>query len=137
MSDVVPAFHSPDVAAAFDAFPAPERAGLIALRALILKVAAEDPRIGAIEETLKWGQPSYHTSQTGSGTPIRLGLPKSSGYALFTHCQTRVIPEFRALFEAEFEFDGNRAVLFDATQRNLPVSVSGLIRSALTYKLKG
>ena len=49
---------------------------LLELRALILKVAAETKGVGELEEALKWGQPSYLTRQTGSGSTIRIDQVK-------------------------------------------------------------
>jgi hypothetical protein len=40
------------------------------------------PGVGALHETLKWGQPAYLTPETRSGTTLRLGVPKSGGYAI-------------------------------------------------------
>ncbi|WP_227421470.1 DUF1801 domain-containing protein [Pacificispira spongiicola] len=131
MTDPARPFQSPDVEAAFDAFPEPARGTLLALRALIFEVAAETPGVGAIEETLKWGQPAYLTPETKSGTTIRLGMPKTGGAALYTHCQTTVMSDFRALFPGEFTFDGNRAVLFDTSADIEKLRM--LIRHALTY----
>lgn len=123
------------MAAAFAAFPDAERAGLMRLRALILAIAEETDGVGPLTETLKWGQPSYLTTKTQAGTTIRLGCPKTGGYALYVHCQTTLIADFRALFPDALVYEGNRAVLFDV-DGELPVaSLSLLIRRALTYHL--
>ena len=131
MTDPAPPVQSPEVEAAFDAFPEPARSTLLELRNLIFEVAAETTGVGPIEETLKWGQPAYLTPETKSGTTIRLGLPKTGGAALYTHCQTTVMSDFRALFPGEFTFDGNRAVLFDTAADAEKLRL--LIRHALTY----
>ena len=131
MTDPAPPVQSPEVEAAFDAFPEPARSTLLELRNLIFEVAAETTGVGPIEETLKGGQPAYLTPETKSGTTIRLGLPKTGGAALYTHCQTTVMSDFRALFPGEFTFDGNRAVLFDAAADAR--KLRPLIRHALTY----
>ncbi|WGW04803.1 DUF1801 domain-containing protein [Tropicibacter oceani] len=121
------------VAPAFEAFPERERSALLAIRSRILSLAAEDPRIGPLHESLKWGQPSYASKV---GTPLRLGLPKSGGVAIFCHCQTRVIADHRALFGTAFRYDGNRALLIDPDSPPDPQALDALIRSALTYRLK-
>lgn len=123
----------PAVARAFDAFPQAVRADLLALRALIFEVAAETPEAGPIEETLKWGQPAYLTQKTKSGTTIRLGAPKAGGFAIYTHCQTSLIADFRALFAAEFSYEGNRAICFAAGETVDRDKIALLIRRALTY----
>ena len=131
MTDPAPPFQSSAVEAAFDAFPEPARSNLLDLRNLIFEIAAETPGVGAIKETLKWGQPAYLTPETKSGTTIRLGVPKTGGAAIYTHCQTTVMSDFRALFPGEFTFDGNRAVLFDTAADAEKLRL--LIRHALTY----
>jgi len=47
------------VAAIFDAYPPRIRSKLTALRRLILDTAQVTNGVGAIEEALRWGQPSY------------------------------------------------------------------------------
>ncbi len=130
-------FQSQDVETTFMAFPDPARTGLLQLRHLIFDVAADLPQIGRLEECLKWGQPSYLTPEKKSATTLRLGLAKSGDFAVFAHCQSQVIPAFRALHEGDFRFDGNRAVLFASENEIRPELLSGLIRHALTYHLKG
>ncbi len=129
-------FDDPAVSAAFGAFPRAEREGLLVLRTQIYRIAAETEGVGALLETLKWGQPAYLTPETKSGSTIRLGCPKSGGYALFVHCQTTILSDFRDLFPGAFRYDGNRAVLFDPETRPAAEPLSILIRSALTYHQK-
>lgn len=136
LADLLKTFKDPAVEAAFNAFPEPERAGLLELRELILTTAAETPEAGRIEETLKWGQPAYLTPETKSGSTIRLGLPKTGGFAIYTHCQTSLISDFQALFPDEFTYEGNRAIHFESGTP-LPLEpLRLLIKSALTYHLK-
>lgn len=130
------AFSSQRIATVFEGFPSPERAKLLALRALIFETAASLPQIGQIEETLKWGQPAYLTSQTKSGTTIRLGVQKQGGAALFIHCQTTVIPEFQHMFPDEFTFDGTRAVHIRKVDTPTLQKLKMLITRALSYHLK-
>lgn len=129
-------FADPDVKAAFDRFPDPERGGLMALREMIFETAIETPEAGTIEETLKWGQPSYLTPVTKSGSTVRLGVPKTGGLAMYTHCQTTLISDFKTLFPEDFTFDGNRGVVFESGQTTFDDRLRLLIKSALTYHLK-
>ena len=76
MNEVCFPFEETAVAGVFENFPDASRAGLLLLRDLVFDVAALDPRIGKLTETLKWGQPSYLTLESKSGTPIRLGVQK-------------------------------------------------------------
>ncbi len=52
------AIHNPAVADVFNNYPPEMRKKLLFLRALIFETAAELD-VGEIEETLKWGEPSY------------------------------------------------------------------------------
>ncbi len=131
-----PAFADPKVEAAFAAFPEVERQGLLTLRALIFEIAAETPAVGALQETLKWGQPAYLTPESKSGSTIRLGLPREGGFAIYTHCQTSLLSDFQNRFPGDFAYEGNRAIHFkDAA--NLPLDkLALLVRHALTYHLR-
>jgi hypothetical protein len=58
----------PAVDGVFDAYPKPVKAKLLALRRLILDTAKATQGVGELEETLKWGQPSYLTTESKSGS---------------------------------------------------------------------
>jgi hypothetical protein len=127
-------FDDPNVERAFSAFPSAAREGLLQLRTLIFDVAARTEGVGRLEETLKWGQPAYLTSETKSGTTIRLGCPNEGGLAIYVHCQTRIVADFQAIFPKDFAYEGNRAIHF-ASADNLPADKLELfIKSALTYR---
>ena len=125
-----------DIAAAFAAVPPAERQRLHALRTLILSVAAETPGVGRLTETLKWGQPSYEAVAPRSGTPLRIGVPKTGGVALYAHCQTTVIARARDVFQNILDFEGNRAVLLPLEGDWPEVALRHVVRSALTYRLR-
>jgi hypothetical protein len=111
---------------------------LVALRKLVLEVAGDNPAIGALEETLKWGEPAFLTTATGAGTTVRINRHKKNDdkYALYVHCQTDLIERYRQLYRDRLDFDGNRAVLFNVTDE-LPVeAVRHCIAMALTYHLR-
>ncbi|MGF1475062.1 MAG: DUF1801 domain-containing protein [Geminicoccaceae bacterium] len=131
-----PPFQNPDVEAAFASFPEPARTGLLTLRALIFDTAETEPGVGGLEETLKWGQPAYLTPETKSGSTIRLGLPKQGGFALYTHCQTTILSDFRSIFPHDFVYEGNRGIHFHDEDNLSPDKLRLLIRSALTYHRK-
>lgn len=125
-------FTDPKVAATFDDYADDVRPMLLILRDLILDTAHETPAAGEIEETLKWGQPSYLTPQTKSGSTIRIAPTKQGGVAIYTHCQTTLMSDMQALFP-QLEYEGNRAIHF-APDTDLPdAPLIQLIRSALTY----
>ncbi len=124
------------VDAMFDACPAPARAKLKALRRLILHTARATKGVGRIEEALKWGQPSYLTAETGSGSTIRIDRMKSANQvAVFFHCQTNLVDTFRELYP-ELNYSGNRAILLDADAKLPEAELRHCVALALTYHLR-
>ncbi|HXC55275.1 MAG TPA: DUF1801 domain-containing protein [Rhizomicrobium sp.] len=124
----------PKVAAVFAAIPAPARARLMALRALIFAVAAARDGVGALDETLKWGEPAYR-ARSGSGSTIRLGWKASAPdeVALYFICTTGLVDRFRELYPRRFRFGGNRALLFDLTTKLPQAALRHCLALALTY----
>ena len=121
--------------AAFDNFPTRMGTALLAVRGLIFNEAARQQDIGPLEETLKWGQPSYATQVSKSGTPMRLGLIKSPHRisALFFHCQTSLVADFRELFPNILKFSGNRAIVIDPDRPLPEAELRHCIALALIY----
>lgn len=129
--------QNPAVAQAFDAFPIGVRRQLLALRALIFHVAAITDDVAAIEETLRWGERVYITSQSKSGSTIRIGwkISNPSQYAIYFNCWTNLVQSFRALFLHEFKFQGNRAMVFEDGEPLPKDALCFCIAAALTYHL--
>ena len=130
-------FSDPRVASLFKAYPPAVRARLMALRDLVLDTAARTTGVGRLTETLKWGQPSYLTEETGSGTTVRIDRLKSGdGYAIYFHCQSGLVGQFRELYPDTFTYEGQRAMHFAAKDR-LPVrELSHCVALALTHHLR-
>ena len=131
-------FADPGVAATFKAYPPDVRARLMALRETIFEVAAATPGVGTLTETLKWGQPSYLTEETGSGTTVRIDWLKgdSGGYAIYFHCRSGLAGQFRELYPETFAYEGERAILFDP-RTNVPArELRHCIALALTHHLR-
>jgi Domain of unknown function (DU1801) len=128
--------RDPAVEAAFGAYPRPVRARLLALRRLILDTARATRGVGPLRETLKWGQPSYLTSETKSGSSIRIDRVKSSAdqVALYFHCQTNLVETFRELYP-ELSFGGNRSILLNAEDKLPETALRHCVALALTYHL--
>ena len=134
MTTVAP-IQNPSVAEVFAGYPVAVRSRLLALRTLILETAAATHGVGALEETLKWGEPAYLTTQSRSGSTIRLGWKASAPtkYAMYFNCQTSLLDTFRTHFPTALRYDGDRAIVFDV-QEPVPVdAVSWWVAAALTY----
>jgi hypothetical protein len=126
--------HPKPAAALFDAYPAPVKARLLALRRLIFETAKATKGVGALEETLKWGQPSYLTPETGSGSTVRIDQvkPAADRVAVYFHCQTNLVETFRELYP-ELSYSGNRAILLDVAGKLPEPALRHCVALALTY----
>ena len=122
------------VNAVFSAYPNPVKAKLQALRRLIFDTAKTTNGVGALEETLKWGQPSYLTTESKSGSTIRIDQLKAEagGYALYFHCQTDLVETFRERYP-ELRYGGSRSILLDAGEKLPEAALRHCIALALTY----
>ncbi len=127
-------FQTTAVENTFNAYPEMVKQKLLFFREIIFQTANDSEEIGNIEETLKWGDPSYLTYLPKSGTTIRLSRVRADNekYAISVHCQTSLVPEFKEIYP-ELEYDGNRSLILNINSE-LPVAkVKHFIFSALTY----
>ncbi len=129
--------NNPAVVRVFDGYPTSLRMGLFQLRELIFKLARLTDGVGRLEETLKWGQPSYVTADTKSGSTIRLGITKDQRFfGLYVHCQTTILSDFRDRFGDTFSYDGQRGILFEPGEDIHADQLEHCIIHGLTYHLK-
>lgn len=128
--------RDPGVANVLESYPRPIGSKLLALRKLILDTARATEGVGALEEALKWGQVSYLTSESKSGSTIRIDRVKSAEdqVAVYFHCQTNLVETFRELYP-ELSFSGNRAILLDASEKLPEAELRHCVALALTYHL--
>ena len=130
-------FKNPAVEKVFNAYPEGLRQKLLWLRQLIFDTAAEIREVGPLEETLKWGQPSYLTPVSKSGSTLRIDRIKSTPdqYAIFVNCQTSLLASYRELFPDKLEFAGKRCLTFNLDEDPPEDVVRQCIGLALTYHL--
>ena len=105
------------------------------LRQLIYDTAALIEGIGKIEETLKWGEPSYLTPESKIGSTIRIAWKESrkEQYSIFFKCTANLVPAFKEKFPQNFQFGGNRSIDFNLND-DVPVKeLKQCIALALTY----
>jgi hypothetical protein len=128
---------NPEVEALFESYPKEIKSKLLSLRRLIFDVASRTDGVGKLEETLKWGQPSYLTTQTQSGSLVRIDQIKSQEgkYAMYFHCQTTLVDTFKEMYRGQFEFGGNRSIIFNVNDKVPVEELSHCISMALTYHL--
>ena len=128
-------FENIAVANVFESYPPPMRKKLMALRQLIFQTAASTKGVGKIEETLKWGEPAYVTSETKSGSPVRIAWKRNAPeqYAMYFQCQTTLVDTFKTVFPTELKYEGNRAIIFHAADVVPTDALAFCIAAALTY----
>jgi hypothetical protein len=104
-------FRDTQVAEIFNRYPEAIRDKMLFLRQLVFEVAEESEEIGEINETTKWGEPSYLVS---GGSTLRMDwkASKPKQYAMYFHCQTRLVDTFKEIYGRLFHFEGNRAIIF-------------------------
>ncbi len=128
---------NPDVADKFNTYPEIIRDRLLFLRQLILDTASLTKEVGEIEETLKWGEPSYLTPVTKSGSTIRLNRNRSGEnlVGIYFKCTADLVPAFKEKYPTEFKYEGDRCIVFDVSD-NIPIKeLRNCIALALTYHL--
>jgi len=127
--------ENPKVAAVFQRYPHNRRVKLLFLRQLILDTAAAIKGVGDIEETLKWGEPSYLTPYTKSGSTVRIDWKKSQEdeYAIYFKCTADIVPAFKERYPTEFKYGGNRCIIFNKDDVIPVEELKCCIALALTY----
>lgn len=119
----------------YNSYPPVWQAKTLFLRELILDVASELPGIDQLQETTKWGEPSYIAK---SGSTIRVAWLKSkpNKYGIYFNCKTKLIDTFRELYKDKFKFEGNRAIVFNQNDVIPVKELKRCISLALTYHLR-
>jgi hypothetical protein len=126
---------NPDVAAVFESYPQKIKSKLLFLRQLIIDTAASIECVGEIEETLKWGEPSYLTPKTKSGSTIRIAWKESQTeqYSMYFKCTANLVPTFKEKYPEKFKFGGNRSIDFNINDKVPKKELKRCIALALTY----
>lgn len=102
-------FSESSVEEIFNSYPEHVRPTMLALRDLVYTTSQRLEISNQLEETLKWGEPSY-LSEKGSTLRIHWKESDPEYCRVFFHCQTTLISTFRDLYPSVFSFEGNRAI---------------------------
>lgn len=123
----------PRVEVVFNNYPIYIREKIEQLRELIIETASEIEIIKNLEETLKWGEPSYLTKK-GSTIRIDWKKGKSEQYAMYFQCSSSLVETFKIVYKGVFSFEGKRAIVFQLNGEPIPIpELKSCIKTALTY----
>lgn len=102
------------------------------LRELVIETAEEIEEISTLEETLKWGEPSFLTK---NGSTLRMDWKAKTPdqYAMYFKCTSRLVDTFRMVFDHKFKFEGKRAIVFQLNQKIPELELKECIKASLTY----
>ncbi len=131
-------FQDDAVKDVFNSYSHSKRQRLMEVREIIFEVSREVVEVGPISERLRWGQPSYLTESTKSGTTVRIGEFESEKIAVFFHCRTSLVETFREIFHdhEKFKFSKNRAIVLDPNTQLPKEDLKHCIHLAMTYHLQ-
>ena len=123
---------SSDFESVFANYPDFVRDKLQFLRELVLETAEEIPEIKNLEETLKWGEPSFVNK---NGSTLRMDWKKKTPnqYHMYFKCTSRLVETFRIVFGDFFDYEKNRAIIFQLDQEVPVQELKQCIKATLIY----
>ncbi|MDB4584760.1 DUF1801 domain-containing protein [Draconibacterium sp.] len=123
---------NPKVEDVFNNYPKFVQHQLFHLRELVLSVASEIEGLEKLEETLKWGEPSYLTKH---GSTIRMDWKEKNPeqFAIYFKYTSGLVPTFKTIYKDKFNFEGNRAIVFKINEKIPDIELTHCILMALTY----
>lgn len=123
---------NPEVESVFAKYPDTVRNQMLALRNLVIETANEIKDLSSLEETLKWGEPSYLAK---NGSTLRMDWkPKApKQYAMYFKCTSRLVETFKLVFGDTFNYEGKRAIVFQLDDRLPKKELKSCIKATLTY----
>jgi len=122
----------PRVKPKFASYPKEIKPKMEALRKLVFETAEEIDSIEHLEETLKWGEPSYLVKK---GSTLRMDWKAKAPhqYAMYFKCTSKLVITFKEIFGDTFRYEKNRAILFDLDSKVPKKELKECIRMTLLY----
>lgn len=123
---------TPQVEEVFNNYPEHVQHQLLHLRELVVNTAKEIEGLDKLEETLRWGEPSYITKY---GSTLRMDWKAKSPdqFALYFKCTSKLVPTFKTIYKDLFTFEGTRAIVFKLNDNIPEKELKNCIQLALTY----
>ncbi len=119
----------------FASYPDKQREKLQQLRDLIHKTANNIEDVNELEESLKWGQPSFKAKPKTLGSSVRIDK-RDEGVSVYFICNTGLVDKFREIYPDTFNYIGNREIHFSLDDDLHEDELSHCIAMALTYHSK-
>lgn len=122
----------PRVNEVFANYPDSVRDKLQHLRELVIETAEETEGVSVLEETLKWGEPSFVTK---NGSTLRMDWKEKTPdqYAMYFQCTSRLVDTFKLVFDHKFQYEGKRAIVFQLNQKIPELELKECIKASLIY----
>ncbi|HFC29776.1 MAG TPA: DUF1801 domain-containing protein [Oceanospirillales bacterium] len=112
-------------------YPQATQDKLLIIRKLIIDTSHE-LNINDLQETLKWGEPSYTCKQ---GSTIRLAwkakFPNQLG--VYFNCKTTLIENIKEIYPTTFIYEGKRALILKLNAKIPLIPIKNCITFALKY----
>ena len=124
--------QNPEVLKKFDAYPPHIKGKINTLRKLIIDTAGKVESVDSLEETLKWGEPSYLTKH---GSTIRIDWKEKAPeqYAMYFKCTSKLVGTFKQVFGDTFNYEKERAIIFSLDDKIPKKELAKCIKTALHY----
>ena len=108
------------------------------LRDLILSIAQDVNDVGSISQELRWNQFSFLTLASGSGSTIRIDGRRDDAakVAIYFHCQSGLVDQFKEHYNGVLIFEGKRAIIIDVRKDFREAEIRHCILLALTHHLR-
>ena len=122
----------PRVIITFERYPTFVQPQLQSLRELIVQTAIELEDVVELQETLKWGEPSFITP---IGSTLRMDWKEKfpDQYQLYFQCTSKLIPTFKSVFGNRLHYEGTRAIIFKLDEPFPEEVAKYCIRTTLRY----
>lgn len=120
-----------EIQSLLDSYPEPARGYLLQIREMIFDIA-DDENLGPINESLKWGEPSFASKK---GSPVRMDWKAKNPnvVSLFFHCQTTLVETFKEVHSHSLVFAGNREIIISLENPMPSQELRGCLTMALRY----
>jgi len=124
--------RDPKVDEVFKNYPDFVRDKMHFLRELVIETANEAPEITTLEETLKWGEPSFLNK---NGSTLRMDWKEKTPnqYQMYFKCTSRLVETFKLVFGDLFDYEKSRAIIFQLDQEIPVEELKKCIRATLLY----